>query len=190
MTDTSAQVTSAPARRRVDTTSPAAQAAVRRRYRAEARFKAYGLMAIAVAAIFLAVLLVDVFTKAIPAFTVHSLNLNVPVPADLVPAEQRHNPDAIRNADYLPVMREALKKAIPGVQGRANERTLIRLLSTGAADGLRERIAADPSLIGSTLKMPLLLSDDADLYYKGAGTPIVARPGNGTATPSGTRSAE
>ena len=41
MTDTVAQTTSALARRRLDTTSPAARAAVRRRYRAEDRFKAW-----------------------------------------------------------------------------------------------------------------------------------------------------
>ncbi len=32
----------------------------------------------------------------------------------------------------------------------------------------------------------MLLSDDADLYYKGIGTRIERRPGRGTATPSGT----
>ena len=187
MTDTTAaQPIAAPARRRVDITSPEAQAGVRRRYRAEARFKLYGLLAIATAAIFLAVLLVDTVVKALPAFTTHSLQLDVPIPGDLVPAEKKYDPATIRAADYLSVMREALKTAIPGIQGRSNERTLIRLLSTGAPDGIRARLAADPSLIGTTIKAPLLLSDDADLYYKGAGTPILARPGRNAATPSGT----
>jgi phosphate transport system permease protein len=186
MTDTTAQTTSTVARRRHDTSSPEAKAAVRRRYRAEARFKAYGLMAIATAAIFLAVLLIDVFTKALPAFTINSLTLDVPVPADLVAPDQKYDPAAIRNADYLPVMRDALKAAIPGIKGRVPERTLIRLLSSGAADDLRERLAADPSLIGTTIKTSLLLSDDADLYFKGAGTPISTRPSRGAATPSDT----
>jgi len=186
MTDTIAPNTTAPARRRLDPTSPEARAAVRRRYRAEARFKGYGLMAIATAAVFLAVLLVDVFTKALPAFTTNSLVLNVAVPADLVPPDQKYNPAAIRQADYLPVMREALKSAIPGIQGRGPERTLIRLISTGAADDLRERVAADPGLIGTSVKSTLLLSDDADLYFKGAGTPIFTRASRGAATPSDT----
>jgi phosphate transport system permease protein len=186
MTETTAEPTVTAPRRRVDTTSPAAQAAVRRRYRAEARFKAYGLIAIAVAATFLAVLLVDTVVKAFPAFTTHSLQLDVAIPSDLVPADRKYDPAAIRNADYLPVMRDALKTAIPGIQGRGPERTLIRLLSTGAADGIRERLAADPSLIGTTLKAPLLLSDDADLYFKGAGTVITTRATRGVATPSDT----
>jgi phosphate transport system permease protein len=109
MTDTTAALPiPVPARRRHDTTSPEAQAAVRRRYRAEARFKLYGLLAIATAAIFLVVLLLDVLTKALPAFTIHSLQLNVAVPADLVPADQKSNPAAIQAADYLPLTRDAL----------------------------------------------------------------------------------
>jgi phosphate transport system permease protein len=186
MTDTITHTTAAPIRRRVDTTSPEAQAGVRRRYRAEARFKSYGLLAIITAAVFLAVLLIDVVTKSLPAFTTNSLQLSVAIPADFVPADQKYNPAAIRSADYLPLMREALKTAIPGIQGRGPERTLIRLLSTGAADGIRERLAADPSLIGTTIRAPLLLSDDADLYFKGAGTAITTRATRGTATPSDT----
>jgi len=190
MTDTAAaQSPAAPARRRVDITSPEAQAAVRRRYRSEARFKLYGLLAIATAAIFLVVLLIDVLTKALPAFTTHSLQLDVAVPADLVPADQITDPDALRAADYLPLTRDALRTAIPGIRGRGPERTLTRLVSTGAADDLRSRVTANPALIGTTVKVPLLLSDDADLYFKGAGTPITARPGRGTATPSDTTGA-
>ncbi|WP_072390787.1 phosphate ABC transporter permease PstA [Hyphomicrobium sp. CS1BSMeth3] len=186
MTDISAQPTAGPLRRRVDTTSPEAQAAVRRRYRSEARFRTYGLLAILTAAVFLVVLLIDIGARALPAFTTTSLQLNVAVPSDLVPADQKNNPAAIRGADFLPVMREALKTAIPGVQGRGPERTLLRLLSPGAPDDLRERLAANPSLIGTTLKVPLLLSATADLYFKGAGTPINTRSSRGAATPSGT----
>jgi phosphate transport system permease protein len=186
MTDNSVVTSSAPILRRVDTTSPEAQAAVRRRYRAEARFKAYGLLAILTAAVFLVVLLVDVVSKALPAFTTTSLQLDVAVPSDLVPPDQRDNPAAIRQADYLPLMREALKTAIPGVQGRGPERTMLRLLSPGAPDDLRERLAANPSLIGTTLKIPLLLSATADLYFKGTGTQVTTRPSRGAAAPSGT----
>jgi phosphate transport system permease protein len=185
MTDTTARPTAA-SRRRLDTSSAEAQAAVRRRYRAEARFKAYGLISIAIAAIFLVVLLLDITIKAMPAFTTHSLQLDVPVPADLVKPDKKTDAAAILAADYLPITREALKLAIPGVKGRGPERTLIRLVSTGATDDLRSRVVANPALIGTTVKTPLLLSDDADLYFKGRGTPIAARLSRGTATPSDT----
>ena len=169
--------------RRPQSMRDAGAARVRRRYRAEARFKAYGIAALVVTAVFLVVLLADILAKGLPAFTQHSVTLNVPVPAEEFGDKSA---GAIRGADYFPVTREALKAAIPGIESRSGERTLTRLLSTGAPDVLRDRLVANPSLIGSTVTVPLLLSDDADLYYKGTGTAIESRPGRGIATSSGT----
>ena len=166
--------------------STRAQARIRRRYRSEARFKAYGLLALVVAAVFLVALISNVVMKGLPAFTQYSLLLDVTIPADLVEPEKQKDPVAMRNADYFPVTRDALMAAIPGIESRAGEKALTRVLSSGAGDHLSNKLAGDPALIGQTLKVPLLLSASADLYFKGVGTPIVARPGRGIATPSGT----
>jgi phosphate transport system permease protein len=171
--------------RRFDPTSARAQARVRRRYRVEARFRLYGLIALVFTAAFLVMLIADIVRKALPAFTQYSLLVDVAVPADLVPADKRTDPVAVRSADYFPVLRDALNAAIPGIESRSAEKALTRLLSTGAADRLIRMIVADPSLIGRTTKVPLLLSANADLYFKSAGTPVAARSGRGVATPSG-----
>ncbi len=185
MTDLAASTVPGPVQR-FDLASEAAQARVRARYRAERRFRAYGLISLAVATVFLVALIADIVRKGLPAFMHHSIVLDVAVPADLVAPASRGDPVAIRSADYFPVTRDALKAAIPGIEGRSAERTLTRLLSTGAADRLRDMIVADANLIGRTVKVPLLLSANADLYFKGVGSPITSRPGRGTATPSGT----
>ena len=54
---------------RVDVSSDASRARVARRYRAERRFRLYGLAAILFAALFLVILLADIFVKAIPALS-------------------------------------------------------------------------------------------------------------------------
>jgi phosphate transport system permease protein len=208
-----------PARRRLDVTSPEAQARVRRRYRAEWRFKAYGIIALTITSIFLVVLLVDILSRGLPAFWQHSLVLDVPVTAEQVdpenkrnelaaasarqraerrnwfmrqlfgPAPGDHAPDPlqpIRAGDYFGLARQALYAALPGVEGRQAQRKLTGLLSSGAGDELRNRVVADVSLIGKTVKANLLLSANADLYMKGEGTPFLKRDGRGVATPSGT----
>ncbi len=180
MTDIAALTGDGPIRHRQ---GDAAAARVRRRYRAEARFKAYGIAALVVTTVFLVVLLADILVKGMPAFTQHSVTLSVPVPAE---GFGDRSVSAIRGADYFPITRDALKAAIPGIESRSGERTLTRLLSTGAPDVLRDRLVANPSLIGTTVQVPLLLSDDADLYFKGVGTRIDSRAARGTATPSGT----
>ena len=58
--------------RTIDLASDAARARVRARYRAEARFKIYGLLAIGLTALFLVLVLTDIVIKGLPAFTQHS----------------------------------------------------------------------------------------------------------------------
>ena len=175
-----------PATRTLDLASDAARARVRARYRAETRFQWYGIVAIGLTALFILVVLGDIVTKGIPAFTQHRLLLDVTIdPAEIDPRQTR-DPAVIRTGDFSALTRNALRAWFPDVKDRVGRRQLDGLLSSGAPDLLRERVVADPALIGQTLKVPVLLSDDADLYFKGLGSEIRQRPGRGIAAPSGT----
>src|SRR5262245_26311361 len=209
----------APTTRRLDTTSEAAKARVRRRYRAEQRFKAYGLIALTLTTLFLLALLADILVRGLPAFWSYQLVLDVPVKADeidpdnkraelakkaqelraqqrswvgrwlLGPNEADRAPDPlqpIRAGDYFGLARQALYDAFPGVESRLERRKLQGLLSSGAADQLQLRVAADVGLIGQTVPTPLRLSANADLYMKGGGTAFDRGNGAGVATPSAT----
>jgi len=175
-----------PRSRSLDLTSDAARARIRARYRAEARFKLYGLVAIGLTAAFLAVVLADIVIKGAPAFIQHELVMDVTVDPDAFDKPGSTDPDVVRAGDYQRMVREALRARFPDVTERARRRKLDGLLSSGAADVLRARVVANPALIGQTVTVPILLSDDADLYYKGGSTAIDQRPGRGTAVPSGT----
>jgi phosphate transport system permease protein len=187
MTDLSAPTSVAP-RRKVDFASSEAKARVRQRYRSEARFRAYGLTALVITALFVCVLMADILFRGLPAFTQHSLLLDVPLTAEKIDPEGKKSPEATRSADYAAISRDALSAAIPGIEGRQARKQLAEILSSGAGDGLRAMVVADPDLIGQTVKARLLLSDDADLYFKGTGTRISYRDtGRGIATPSATK---
>jgi phosphate transport system permease protein len=176
----------APTARGIDVTSDAARARIRKRYRAEARFRFYGLAAIALTALFVAVVLVDILIKGLPAFTQHELMLPVKLDAAEIDPNGTRDPAIIRAADFQLLVRNALRAEFPNVTGRAERRSLDGLLSSGASDALRARVAADPALIGRTVTVPVLLSDDADLYLKGTGTRIARVSGRGVATVDGT----
>ena len=75
--------------RRLDVTSPEAQARVRRRYRAESRFKLYGVIALTVTTVFLVVLIADILTRGLPAFWQHSVVFDVPVKAEEIDPENK-----------------------------------------------------------------------------------------------------
>src|SRR5262245_26666223 len=75
--------------RRFDLTSDAAAARVRRRYRAEQRFKAYGLIALTLTTIFLVILIADILIRGVPAFWYHSVSLDVPVKAEMIDPDNK-----------------------------------------------------------------------------------------------------
>ncbi|MBX9777518.1 MAG: phosphate ABC transporter permease PstA [Xanthobacteraceae bacterium] len=175
-----------PGFRSLDLASDAAKARIRARYRSEARFRFYGLFAVGLTAAFVLIVLADILIRGLPAFTQHWLQLEVMVDPTEIDPKGTRNPADLRGGDYQLLVRNALRAQFPEVADRAGRRALDSLLSSASADALRDRVVADPALIGRTIKLPLLMSDQADLYYKGFGTRIDQRPGRGALTPSGT----
>jgi phosphate transport system permease protein len=175
-----------PSVRTLDLVSDAAKARVRARYRAETRFKFYGLAAIGLTAIFLVVVLADIVVRGLPAFWQHKLQLDVMVERSEIDPQGTRDPAVIRAGDFQALIRNTLRAQFPEVSDRAGRRLLDGILSSGGSDALRERVVADPSVVGQTIKVPVLISDDADLYYKGTGTRIERRPGRGILSLSGT----
>jgi phosphate transport system permease protein len=176
----------APAARTINVATDAARARIRARYRAEARFQFYGIAAIVLTGLFLVFVIADILLKGLPAFTQYQLDMQVNVDAAEIDPQGKRDPAAIRGGDFQALVVNALRAEFPGVKSRSDRRLLGNLLSSGAADVLRERVVTDPSLVGQTVTVPVLLSDDADLYLKGIGTRITRLPGRGVATVSGT----
>jgi phosphate transport system permease protein len=157
-------------------------ALVARRYRAERRFKFYGIAAIAVTAIFLVLLFVDILGKGLPAFFESRITLPVKIDQSAIDPQNTKDPAVIRTGDFDTPIREAFRALFPNVTARSDRKQLLGLLSSGAADDFRAMVMSDPSLIGGDAKIPVLLSDDADQYLKGRQTGVERYPGQGTMT--------
>lgn len=162
-------------------------AMVRRRYAAERRFKAYGVIAIAVTAVFLVVLFADILRKGFPAFTEHTLGLAITADQAALDPQGTRDPKTLLSADYDALIRDKLRALFPSATSRADRKALNGLLSSGAADDFRSMVTSNPSLIGTEVQVPVLLSDDADQFLKGYQTDIVRTSGAGalTITPEG-----
>lgn len=146
---------------------------IARRYASEKRFRMYGVFALSLTTVFLAVLLADIVWRSLPAFTQYHAVLNVMVDPSKVEAS---NPAA---GDFEGIVKDAWRDQFPSVQSRADRRLLTSLLSNAAGSELRRRVIADPSLIGKDVTVPLLLSDDADLFLKGLSTGVERSDGKG-----------
>jgi phosphate transport system permease protein len=167
--------------RAVDFRSPGARDRLAKRYRAEARFRSYGIIGLSLTAIFIALLLFDIASKGLPAFTEHSLAIDVALDPAVLDPEGTRSPDKLARADFSRPIKDRLQGYFPDATSRAQRKALFGLLSNGAAEDLRRRVLADPSLLGKTVSIHALLSDKADLYLKGRGTAIDTEPGRGAA---------
>jgi phosphate transport system permease protein len=173
--------------RTVDTASDAAARRLRSRYRSEARFKAYGIAAIIFAAAFLVALIADIVGKALPAFTVSYVQIEVTPTLDNLGVTNLTEPTQIQAANFMAPVREALAANFPAAaEARRTRQQLYGLLSNNAAAEVRERLLADPNLIGKPITVRALLSDDADLFVKGVSSAISESVSIGTAQATGT----
>ncbi|EPX78879.1 Phosphate transport system permease protein PstA [Litoreibacter arenae DSM 19593] len=155
---------------------------VRKRRAAETRLKAYGIIALSLAAAALIALLGSVFTKAGGALTETYLTLPITLEASKIDPDGTGNPKIIRRADFSGLTKDMLKEQFPNAKGRTTRRELYDLTSSGAAFELADKVAADPSLVGQTIDYPFLASDVTDLYLKGAFGELVSKPVTGNLT--------
>lgn len=176
-----------PTFRRVEFDTDEAKARLRARYRSEARFRFFGIAALAITVAFLVALLSSIVSKGLPGFFHNVIVTEVLVDRAKVDPDGKGDAATLRAGDYASIARTALADAVPGISGRQLKKELNGLLSTGAGDMLRQQVVADPSLVGQRVKTQLLLADDADVFLKdSASTVRTVSDTRGIATPSGT----
>jgi len=149
-------------------TREAANKRLQRRYAAERRFRLYGVAAIALAMGALLVLLGSIVWRGAPAFIQHSVVLPIHLDAERIDPEGGGDPEVLGRAPYGLLVKEAISELFPQVEGRRERRALRSLVSSGADFVVRERVLEDPSRVGQRLDIAVPLSDEADLYFKGA----------------------
>jgi len=142
-------------------------AGLARRYRAERRFRLYGIVAILMALGFLVLLFTSIIGNGYTAFWQAHGRLDVTLDATVLDPDGTRDAAGLATADYAGLLRQALDERFPGVTGRDARRRLGGLFSQGAAHDLAAMVADDPALVGRALSVWLPLSDDADMLLKG-----------------------
>ncbi len=145
-----------------------AEKRLKARYRAEKRFRAYGLVSIGIALFFLAVLLTSIIGRGWSAFTTTYIELPVTFDAELIDPDGTRDHAALSSADYRGVIQAALARKFPdAADSRSGMRDLQKLVSQGAELELRKRVLADPAIIGTSAVLWLPASSPADQVIKG-----------------------
>ena len=137
------------------------------RHAAEARFRAYGMIAIGFAGVVLVLLLGSIFSRGIDAFTETQIQIPVTFSEDQIGPIGTTDPAEIRRGNFFGVWRAAVRDYFPEVTNRSEQRALLELIATSAGQDLAQMVIDDPSLIGTTQDVWLLAHTNIDSLYKG-----------------------
>ena len=132
-----------------------------RRYRAERRFRFFGLSAILLSILFLALLFASIVGKGYSAFRQTHIKLDVFFDPAVLQKE------ALVNADYPALIKTAIQNLFPEVDGRQERRLLNALVSAGAGYQLRGMVLQDPGIVGKTVSFWAPADDEVDMTLKG-----------------------
>lgn len=140
------------------------------RYAAERRFRIYGVLAISVGLAFLAIMLITIVSKGYTAFWQTTVTLPISFDEKVIdPSNKRAtDPSVLIKANYPKLADNALIAKL-GIDP-ANKPMVMKLrgfLSEGARVQLRDIVAADPSVIGTTRNVDILAAANLDSAFKG-----------------------
>lgn len=141
---------------------------LKQRYRKERRFRAYGILAIALALSALAVLFVDIIGKGYTGFMKTTITLDVTLDPDVMYLEDPTDPRQVRMADFVAPLIVATDKALPGAT-EDDQDALRRLINPYASTELREALKENPQWMGTTRTMTFLAHSNVDVYVKHQG---------------------
>ena len=140
---------------------------LKKRYLKEKIFKTSGLVSIAIAFLFLIVLLTDISIKAMPAFIQTQIELKLDFSEKNLGISKTSNTKEIKSVDYRNVIRVALKQQFPQIKNRKQKKELYSLVSYGAEYQLRDYILDHREMIGTQTRFKLIADDDVDAIVKG-----------------------
>ncbi|MBR0557228.1 phosphate ABC transporter permease PstA [Ciceribacter sp. L1K23] len=145
----------------------------KRRNAAEARFRLWGRIAVALGVLALVGLLLSILSNGLSSFQQTYITVNVfldPATLDKDGTRDPANIAKVSTFGYAPLIEKALADAMATnditVEGM-NAKAAAELISKEAPASLRNYVLANPSVIGETVAFNLLASGRIDGYYKG-----------------------
>jgi phosphate transport system permease protein len=138
-----------------------------KRYRAEARFRAYGIAAIVAALAVLTLLIGSIVSTGTGAFVRTEIALDIVLDRGTLDLPESPDTTQLANANYRAAISAALRTMFPEVTGRSDRRDLGKLLSDDAPYQLRDLVLANPGLLDQTQKVWFIAAADYDSFNKG-----------------------
>ena len=146
------------------TTRQKVEAGLQRRRRKEFTFRAFGILATMAGILFLGVFFASLIAEGASAFKQTYLQLDIELSEEvLAPGGELD----LTYADFDGLVGNALRKQVPDVSGRRDRRELYRIVSIGAGYQVRDLVASNPELLGTTQTLWVPAASNIDMLIKG-----------------------
>ncbi|APG47007.1 phosphate ABC transporter permease PstA [Phaeobacter porticola] len=144
----------------------------RKRNAAERRFRLYGMAAIAVGLIMLAILVTTIVSRGTGAFQQTFVTMDVELLESKLDKSGTRDPEVIKKVTtfgYAPLIKAAVEAQVTslGVETPLKPKAMAGILSKNAAAQLRAYVLENPDQIGETIEFRFLASSRVDGYLKG-----------------------
>ncbi|CTQ50713.1 phosphate ABC transporter permease PstA [Jannaschia donghaensis] len=142
-----------------------------KRNRAEGRFKMYGLIAVCIGIGMLVLLLISILSNGLSSFQQTTLRIQVDLPEDKLDKSGVRDPSVMSKVTtfgYAPLLRDGLVATLAanGIETELSDKDVAELISDESVAQLRNRVLANPDVIGTTIEVNALASGRIDGYYK------------------------
>lgn len=142
------------------------QAKLGKRYAKEKRFRAYGIASIVIGLSFLVMLLGTIFAGGWTTFYATEIRLTVNYDPDAIGVYDMEDKTQLQYANWNALIQNSLRDRFPEVSGRSDYRQLFNLVSSVAGYDLKDRLEANPELLGTTEDVWLMADDEIDSLMK------------------------
>jgi phosphate transport system permease protein len=153
---------------------------MKRRNAAEIRFRMYGVAAIVIALLTLAIMLFTIIRDGSSAFVQATISYPVMIDAAVVDKTGSRDPAqmaSVTTIGYARILGDSLVKHLAeegiAVEGMS-QKEVTDMISKDAPARLRETVLADPSLVGQTITVSVFATGRVDGYLKGRVTREIA----------------
>ena len=144
---------------------------IKKRYAAERRFKMYGFLAIMFALGFLAIMLVTISFRALPAFSQTYVKVDIEFSESVIDPDGTREKVQIAKADFQKIVRDGIYALFPEVTDRKEKRKLKKIISSEAGYHIARVLLMDDEpdfeFIGTKQSVWVKSSDDIDSFIKG-----------------------
>ena len=142
------------------------RANIRKRYKAERRFRSYGIAAIGFGLLCVVLLFTDIITKGVGAFRQTYIQVEMTYDADTLGITDASDKAQVKGASFGSLVKKNLRQAYPEYKTRKQKKAIYGLVSSDMSLILRDKLLNNPEKLGTTESMWVLADDDVDMHYK------------------------